>query len=86
MTRKRINSIWNEIKLFYEKHRILSIIAIIAAVICLSYSATYKLPDYLGIEGWYQLFNNLSISYIAALIFLLAFVVGYSNAFVLRLD
>lgn len=27
------------------------------------------MPDYFGIENWYSLFNNISISYIAALIF-----------------
>lgn len=27
------------------------------------------MPDYFGIESWYSLFNNISISYIAALIF-----------------
>lgn len=27
------------------------------------------MPDYLGIENWYSLLNNISISYIAALIF-----------------
>lgn len=27
------------------------------------------MPDYFGIEGWYSFFNNVSISYIAALIF-----------------
>ena len=27
------------------------------------------MPDYLGIESWYSLLNNISISYIAALIF-----------------
>lgn len=58
-----------ETKIFTQKHKFLSLFGGIAIVIVLSYAITYNMPDYLGIEGWYSLANNISISYIAALIF-----------------
>lgn len=56
-------------KTFIQKHKLLSIFGGIAVAIVLSYAITYNMPDYFGIEGWYSLANNISISYIAALIF-----------------
>ena len=42
---------------------------LVSILITVSYAITYNMPDYFGIESWYSLFNNISISYIAALIF-----------------
>jgi len=43
--------------------------AFISNLVVISYTITYNTPDYFGIEGWYSLLNNISISYIAAFIF-----------------
>lgn len=56
-------------KKFIQKNTLISILGFISILISISYAITYKMPDYFGIEGWYSLFNNISISYIAALIF-----------------
>ena len=56
-------------KKFIKRNVLISIFGLISAVIVISYAITYHMPDYFGIEGWYSLFNNISISYIAALIF-----------------
>lgn len=56
-------------KKFIEKNMIISIFGLISIVIVISYALTYNMPDYFGIESWYSLFYNISISYIAALIF-----------------
>ena len=56
-------------KKFITRNVLISIFGLISAVIVISYAITYHMPDYFGIEGWYSLFNNISISYIAALIF-----------------
>lgn len=56
-------------KKFIKRNRIIVIFGFIALGICVSYAFTYNMPDYLGIEGWYSFLNNVSISYIAALIF-----------------
>ena len=54
---------------FKKVYKTIFIIGICAIIISISYAITYYMPDYLGIEGWYSLLNNISISYIAALIF-----------------
>lgn len=54
---------------FIKRNKIISFFGFIASIISLSYAITYNMPDYFGIEGWYSFFNNVSISYIAALIF-----------------
>lgn len=54
---------------FYKKNKRISQIGILALVISGSYVLTYNMPDYFGIEPIYSFFNNVSISYIAALIF-----------------
>lgn len=54
---------------FLKRNTIISIFAVVSFVIVFSYALTYNQPDYFGIEGWYSLFNNLSISYIAAFFF-----------------
>ena len=54
---------------FYKKNRKISQIGILALVISGSYVLTYNMPDYFGIEPIYSFLNNVSISYIAALIF-----------------
>lgn len=56
-------------KKFVKKNRIISIFGLISILIAVSYAVTYNMPDYFGIEGWYSQLNNISISYIAALIF-----------------
>lgn len=57
------------IKNFYKRNKWISRIGICALLISLSYVITYNMPDYLGIEPIYAFLNNVSISYIAALIF-----------------
>ena len=57
------------IKDFFNRYKIISILGIVTIAICVSYCITYRMPDYFGIEAWYSLLNNISISYIAALIF-----------------
>lgn len=57
------------IKKFIKRNAIISFFGLISIVISASYAITYNMPDYFGIESWYSLFNNISISYIAALIF-----------------
>lgn len=54
---------------FIKRNTIISVFGFISAAISISYAITYNMPDYFGIESWYSLFNNISISYIAALIF-----------------
>ena len=54
---------------FIKRNKIISFFGFIASMISLSYAITYNMPDYFGIEGWYSFFNNVSISYIVALIF-----------------
>lgn len=54
---------------FIKKNTIISIFGLVSILIAVSYAVTYNMPDYFGIEGWYSLLNNISISYIAALIF-----------------
>ncbi len=54
---------------FYKANKEICHIGIVALVISLSYACTYYMPDYLGIEPFYSFFNNLSISYIAAMFF-----------------
>lgn len=56
-------------KKFIKRNTIISIFGFISLFIALSYAITYDMPDYWGIESWFSFFNNLSISYIAALIF-----------------
>lgn len=54
---------------FIKRNFIISIFGLVSVLISFSYAITYYMPDCFGIENWYSLFNNLSISYIAALIF-----------------
>jgi len=54
---------------FIKRNAIISLFGVISIAISVSYAVTYNMPDYFGIESWYSLFNNISISYIAALIF-----------------
>lgn len=54
---------------FIKRNTIISIFGFISILISVSYAITYHMPDYFNIENWYSLFNNISISYIAALIF-----------------
>lgn len=54
---------------FYLKNKKISNIGIVALAICISYIITYNMPDYLGIEPFYSFLNNISISYLAAVIF-----------------
>lgn len=56
-------------KKFIKKNKTISLFGFISICISVSYAVTYNMPDYFGIEGWYSLLNNISISYIAALIF-----------------
>ena len=57
------------LKKFIKRNAIISFFGLISIVISASYAITYNMPDYFGIESWYSLFNNISISYIVALIF-----------------
>ena len=54
---------------FYKTNKEICHIGGVALVIALSYACTYYMPDYLGVEPFYSFFNNISISYVAALIF-----------------
>lgn len=54
---------------FIKRNKIISVFGTISILISVSYAITYNMPDYFGIEGWYSLFSNISISYIAALVF-----------------
>lgn len=54
---------------FIKRNRILSRLGLISILISISYAVTFHMPDYFGVEGWYSLLNNISISYIAALVF-----------------
>ena len=54
---------------FIKKNKIISFFAFVSIIIVISYAITYSMPDYYGIEGWYSLFNNIAISYIAAVFF-----------------
>lgn len=54
---------------FYNKNKAISNIGVVALCISVSYAITYNMPDYLGIEPYYALANNICISYIATLIF-----------------
>lgn len=54
---------------FAKLHKKLFGIGCVAFIIVISYAVTYNMPNYFGIEGWYSLANNLSISYLAALAF-----------------
>lgn len=54
---------------FYKRNKAISNIGIVALAISFSYAILYNVPDYLGIEAYYSLLNNICISYIAALIF-----------------
>lgn len=56
-------------KKLYTSNKILFVLGSISGLVSLSYAITYYMPDYFGVEGWYSLLNNISISYIAAFIF-----------------
>lgn len=59
----------NGARRFYNKNKIICRIGFVAGLICVSYILTYRMNDYLGIEPIYSFMNNISISYLAALIF-----------------
>jgi hypothetical protein len=59
----------NSARRFYNKNKIICRIGFVAGLICVSYILTYRMNDYLGIEPIYSFMNNISISYLAALIF-----------------
>ena len=67
--KSHIQNVMGEVKLFYDKNKAISKWGIVASVISLSYAITNYMPDYLGIEPYYALANNICISYIAAVIF-----------------
>ena len=54
---------------FVNRNKMICVFFAISSLIVVSYALTYNMPDYFGIEGWYSLLNNISISYIAAFIF-----------------
>ena len=56
-------------KKFIKNNTLIFWLGVASALFSVSYAATYNMPDYFGLEGWYSLLNNLSISYLAALIF-----------------
>lgn len=56
-------------KKFYQKNKKICIVGFMAMIVCFSYIVTYNMPDYLGIEPFYSFLNNISISYLAAVIF-----------------
>lgn len=60
---------FNGIIKFYTKNKKISKIGFVALAICISYIAIYNMPDYFGIESFYSFLNNISISYLAAVIF-----------------
>lgn len=54
---------------FKKENTLIFWLGVASALLSVSYAITYNMPDYFGIEGWYSLLNNLSISYLAALVF-----------------
>lgn len=58
-----------KIRNFYAFNKGISRFGIISFLISLSYMITYNMPDYFGIEPFYSWINNISISYLAAMIF-----------------
>ncbi len=60
---------FNGIIEFYTKNKKINKIGFVALAICISYIVTYNMPDYFGIEPFYSFLNNISISYLAAVIF-----------------
>lgn len=69
MNKRIIKQLKDMIGKFVKEYRIISILLLICIAINISYAVTYYMPDYFGIEGWYSLINNISISYVAAFIF-----------------
>ena len=47
------------------------IIGVVASLIIISYAATFYMPDYFHIEGWFSMLTNIAISYMAAVFFYL---------------
>lgn len=64
-----MKSVFRECQLFCKRNKIISIIGIISVLIFISYIITYNMPDILGIEPLYNGLYNLSIGYIATMIF-----------------
>lgn len=57
------------IKEFFKRNLVISLFGIASVFIAVIYAATYMMPDYLEIEGWFSLLTNIAVSYIAALVF-----------------
>lgn len=56
-------------KEFIKENALIFWLGVVSALLSVSYALTYNMPDYFGIEGWYSLLNNISVSYLAALVF-----------------
>lgn len=69
MNKTIIKKLKDMIGKFVKEYRIISLLLLICIAINISYAITYYMPDYFGIEGWYSLINNISISYVAAFVF-----------------
>ena len=54
-----------------SKDTVIFIIGIIALLIIIAYAATFYMPDYFHIEGWFSMLTNIAISYVAAVFFYL---------------
>ena len=54
-----------------SKDTVIFIIGIIALLIIIAYAATFYMPDYFRIEGWFSMLTNIAISYVAAVFFYL---------------
>lgn len=69
MNKMIIKQLKDMIGKFVKEYLIISILLLICIAINISYAVTYYMPYYFGIEGWYSLINNISISYVAAFVF-----------------
>lgn len=54
-----------------SKDTVLFIIGIVSLLIIIAYAATFYMPDYFHIEGWFSMLTNIAISYVAAVFFYL---------------
>lgn len=54
-----------------SKDTIIFLICVVALFIIVAYAATYYMPDYFHIEGWFSMLTNIAISYVAAVFFYL---------------
>jgi len=65
---------------FYLKNKKICIIGVVAIGVCMTYIMTYYIPDYFNIEAVYSFIYNISISYLAAVIFYIVQVYGPEEA------